>query len=311
MWQLCCLLLLLGIQQVQAESGSILVITSSDAELYTRFSDSFEMQYKALTGKPGARINKIRLNENGQLPGSVPADTIMTVSVGTKTAHAVNVLELATPVLYTLIPASIYQSLLPLTVPCARQSAIFIDQPVARQAQLAQAIFPQAKTYGVLLGPTSGRHRDTLEALAVKSDWRLVIKEVAADSEPEWKTRELVDETDLIIAINDPHALNRNNAKWLLYSAYQHRNPVIGFSRAYAKAGAAASVFSTPEQIGKQAAEFISQHEKDDRKCMTAPEFPAYFKVIINSDVTHSLGGREKDETELLKSIAEDEKVNP
>jgi len=309
--QLCCLLLLLCVHQVQAEPGRILVITSSDADLYTRFSDSFELQYKSLAGKSGAHINSIRLNENGQLSGPVPADTTIIVSVGAKTAHAVKALILTTPVLYALIPESTYQSLTPVTTSCARQSAIFIDQPVARQAQLAQAIFPQAKTYGVLLGPTSGRHRDALEALAAKSDWRLIIKEVTADAEPEWRTRELVDETDLIIAISDPHALNRNNAKWLLYSAYQRHNPVIGFSRAYAKAGAAASVFSTPEQIGEQAAEFISRYEKSDRNCMTAPEYPVDFKVIVNSDITHSLGGREKDESVLLKSLMGNEQVKP
>ena len=133
--------------QVQAEPGSILVITSSDADLYTRFSASFKLQYKSLAGKSGARINSIRLNENGQLSGPVPTDTTLIVSVGAKTAHAVKALILTTPVLYALIPESTYQSLTPATASCARQSAIFIDQPVARQAHLAQAIFhtvPQA-----------------------------------------------------------------------------------------------------------------------------------------------------------------------
>jgi len=300
---------LLCVQPAQAELPGILVITSSDTDLYTRFTDSFEAEYTALTGTPGARINRIRLDENSQLPGAIPTDTAMIVSVGAKTARAVAALELNTPVLYTLIPESTYKSLLPATASCAQQSAVFIDQPVARQIRLAQAIFPQAESYGALLGPTSSRHRETLEAIASTADWRLVIKEITADTDPEWQTRELVDETDLIIAISDPHALNRNNAKWLLYSAYQRQNPVIGFSRAYVKAGAAAAVYSTPEQLGKQAAELLGHITKNNRNCLSTPEFPRHFRVKINSDVIHSLGGMRKDETELLKSLMEYEKV--
>ena len=296
-------------QLAQAESSGILVITSSNADLYTRFTDSFEAKYTALTGTPGARINRIRLDGNSQPPGPIPTDTAVIVSVGAKTARTVAALELNTPVLYTLIPESTYKSLVPATASCAQQSAVFIDQPVTRQAWLAQAIFPQAESYGALLGPTSSRHRETLEAIASTADWQLVIKEITADTDPEWQTRELVDETDLIIAISDPHALNRNNAKWLLYSAYQRQNPVIGFSRAYVKAGAAASVYSTPEQIGKQTAELLGRFEKNNRNCLSTPEFPRYFKVKTNSDVIHSLGGMRKDETELLKSLMEYEKV--
>lgn len=287
----------------------MLVITSSDAELYTRFTDAFAAEYTALTGKPAERIEMIRLDEKGQLPGPISPDTAMIVSVGAKTARAVAALELGSPLLYTLIPESTYQSLVPVQASCSKQSAIFIDQPITRQTRLAKMIFPQANTYGALLGPTSSRHRDTLEALAAKSDWQLAIKEVSAESEPEWQTRELVEETDLIIAISDPHALNRNNAKWLLYSAYQHHNPVIGFSRAYVKAGAAASVYSTPEQIGKQTAKFLGRHEKTGQDCLSAPEFPDYFEVTVNTDVIHSLGGTHKDESVLLRFLVDYEKV--
>jgi len=44
---------------------------------------------------------------------------------------------------------------------------------------------------------------------------------------------------------------------------------------------------------------------------MTAPEYPVDFKVIVNSDITHSLGGREKDESVLLKSLMGNEQVKP
>jgi hypothetical protein len=42
---------------------------------------------------------------------------------------------------------------------------------------------------------------------------------------------------------------------------------------------------------------------------MSAPEFPGYFEVILNTDVIHSLGGANKDETVLLRSIVGYEKV--
>jgi len=224
------------------------------------------------------------------------------VTVGTRAASRIAALELKTPVLHALIPESTYTPEAPTA--CATRTAILIDQPLERQIRLAGMVFPEARRYGVLLGPTSRRHLSLLERIAANADWELVTGEVQQDMEPESTTRRLVEDSDLILAVSDPKALNRNNAKWLLYTAYQAQNPVIGFSSAYVRAGAAAAVYSTPAQLGRQGAEFIQRWQRDGAGCLPPAEYPAYFSVATNPPVIHSLGGHNRDSGELERLLA-------
>ena len=107
-----------------------------------------------------------------------------------------------------------------------------------------------------------------------------------------------------MLAISDPKALNRNNAKWLLYTAYQEKSPVIGFSSAYVRAGAAAAVYSTPGQFGRQAAELVQRWLRGKAGCLLQPEYPAYFRVATNPAIIHSLGGINTDDEELERLLA-------
>jgi ABC-type uncharacterized transport system substrate-binding protein len=303
------LCLLLGLQTAQAEPLNILIINSSKTELYERFSDEFIKTYrKNGRGAPEPTIEILALDRDdleGRLKESVP-DLIVTS--GTKAARAITALGKQIPILFALIPESTYHSIAPAQVSCPEHSAIYIDQPLQRQAILAQAIFPQAEKYGVLLGPVSKRRLPEIKALDKQPGWQLVAKEVGSDEAPEQPTRELVAETDLLLAVNDPVALNRNNAKWLLYTAYQQQLPVIGFSKAYVNAGAAASVYSESGQIGQQAAEFTVHWSNGNNHCLPDPMHPKYYSVKINAAVTRSLGGLEHDEQVLGESIRKAEK---
>lgn len=52
-----------------------------------------------------------------------------------------------------------------------------------------------------------------------------------------------------IIAIYDPKIWSGNSARWILQQAYSHQVPVIGYSKAFLKAGAMVSVYSSADQI--------------------------------------------------------------
>jgi ABC-type uncharacterized transport system substrate-binding protein len=120
--------------------------------------------------------------------------------------------------------------------------------------------------------------------------------------------RDLIATADLFIAINDPLALSRENAKWLLYVAYQKQVPVIGFSKTYVKAGAAAAVYSEPEQIARQSAELARDWGSSSGRCLPSPSHAKYFNVTINHAVSQSLGSSLHNEDELVRLILEQEK---
>jgi ABC-type uncharacterized transport system substrate-binding protein len=210
-------------------------------------------------------------------------------------------------VLHTILPESVYRQLATPAGACARQSAIFIDQPLARQAALARAMFPAARDYGILLGPTSGQRRPEADALQERTDRNLVLTSAGEEADIAVTTSALLEKVDLLLAVNDPLVLNRKNAKWLLYSAYQRRLPVIGFSRAYVDAGAAGAVYSEPGQMAQQAAEIVRDHLAGPDGCLPAASYPRDFRVAVNQSVCSSLGGESCDKHALGDRLANEE----
>ena len=284
-------------------SPAILIIASAETEPYQRFRTAFQAEIDK-TGN-ALSLHSVFL-ENGQLPeASVPPETDLIITVGSAAARALGSMETSIPVLNTLIPQSVYRSLVQQQPGCRRHSAIFIDQPISRQVRLAGLMFPERKEYGLLLGPLSIRRQPEIGALQTVAAVNLNVMSVGAGESTMAAGRELLRDNELILAINDPLVLSRENAKWLLYVAYQRRLPVIGFSKAYVTAGAAGAVYSLPGQIGRQAAELARAWHASGETCLPAAEFPRYFNVAVNRAVSESLGSAVIDEGALARQIQE------
>ena len=295
---LLLLLLLLACLQ-QARAAGILVVASASGGLYSRFIDAFTAGLANGDSPAGAvDISVITLDEHKLTVEDLAARRLV-VTVGSRAATDVAAHTPDIPVLHAILPESVYRTLVEPSGACTSRSAIFIDQPIARQAGLAQAMFPDALDYGVLLGPTSGQRQPEIDALEKGSDRHLLVVQADDEADIARATSSLLDRIDLLLAVNDPLVLNRENAKWLLYSAYQHRLPVIGFSRAYVHAGAAGAVYSEPEQMARQAGEMVRHYLASASRCLPAAAFPAYFNVAVNQSVCNSLGGANCNEQTL------------
>ena len=105
--------------------------------------------------------------------------------------------------------------------------------------------------------------------------------------------------------------LNRAIAKWILYLSFQHKVPVIGFSKAYTNAGALASVYSSPEGVGKHAGELISSWLKRGDEGIWEPQYPRYYTLSTNPAVARSLDITLPPESELYESFDQQEKLKP
>ena len=299
------LLTLLFSQPGMAAPPDIRIVSSSDTGLYMRFQSAFRSAWS----HPGnATLPETVYLADGQLNGSsLPPDTDLVVTVGTRAAQAVAALGMDVPALQTIIPESAHRSLAKTQAECRRQTAVYIDQPISRQLELGKLMFPQLEKPGLLLGPVSIMRRPEAESAGTAGNLELTIGEVDRDGSTMSAGRELLGASELFIAINDPLVLNRENAKWLLYVAYQNRIPVIGFSRAYVKAGAAAAVYSEPEQIARQAAELAQGWLESGDECLPPAEFPRYFRVTVNRAVSRSLGSDMDDEQELHRLLKSEE----
>ncbi|MEZ5541992.1 MAG: ABC transporter substrate binding protein [Pseudomonadota bacterium] len=282
-----------------ARATGVLVVASSSADLYSRFIERFTADLAAAPGGTPAIDVSVDYLDAAAITDAQLKAADMIVTIGTSAAREIAAHAHTAPVLYTILPESVYRTLPDAAAGCARQSAIYIDQPLARQAALARLMFPAAASYGLLLGPTSDQRRAEVEALTANSDRRIIARSTGPEPNISVAANGLLHEADLLLAVNDPLVLNRENAKWLLYSAYQRRLPVIGFSQAYVKAGAAGAVYSEPEQMARQAAEIVLERAGRPGKCMPAAAFPAYFSIAVNQSVCSSLGGSVCDEQRL------------
>lgn len=110
---------------------------------------------------------------------------------------------------------------------------------------------------------------------------------------------------DLMLAVPDAAVFNRSTAQSVLLTSYRYHDPIVGYSRSLTRAGALVSLYSTPAQIGRQAAEIILKQFESTNTHLSEPVYPRYFSVSINPQVARSLGFNLPSERELERRLAE------
>ena len=100
--------------------------------------------------------------------------------------------------------------------------------------------------------------------------------------------KQVIDESEVILALPDPLIYNSANLQNILLTMYRARTPLIAFSPAYVKAGAVLAVYSTPAQVARRAAEMLRQWQSG--RGLPLPQKPREFEVAVNERVAASLG---------------------
>jgi hypothetical protein len=217
-----------------------------------------------------------------------PGDLV--VPLGLKASRAAAQLDPAISVLATLLPRQAYESLLASGIPPRRLfSALVLDQPLERQLGLIRLALPRAERVGVLLGPNTLAQKAELVRAGQQAGLELGIEAVTSQGELFAGQRELLRDNEVLLALPDPLVLNQTTLMSYLVGAYRARVPVIGFSQSFTEAGALASVFSTPEQIGRQLSEIVSGIANGRAGRPARLIYPRYFKVYVNRQVARSL----------------------
>jgi ABC-type uncharacterized transport system substrate-binding protein len=94
-------------------------------------------------------------------------------------------------------------------------------------------------------------------------------------------------QTEVLLALPDSAVYNTENFRNILLSTYRHKQGVIGFSGDRVKAGALATTYSGIEDIDAQVAEIASAYVAGGE--LAPPQFPRYFRTIVNEGVARSL----------------------
>ncbi len=289
--QWLCLLLCLLFSPVSNATEPVrhlAIIINGNSPIHTDFSSTLSRNIQNSASLP----SKISIVDIAQPSSRLPdqaADLI--VSVGTEATSWS--LEQAgnKPQLATLIPQQSYQALIQQhpNHDASHHSAIFIDQPLRRQAELLRLIFPKAKKIGTLLGPGSQSQAARLEQLLGTFSMTLAAAQLGSQDNPVAPLDSILNSSDVFLALPDPAVFNRHSLAGILLTTYRHRVPVIGFSQAYVQAGALAAVYSSADQIAEHTAQQVLALLRQPVPRLPSPTHPAYFSIAINHQVARSL----------------------
>jgi ABC-type uncharacterized transport system substrate-binding protein len=274
-----------------AQGRSLLVLVSQDNPRYRAVYEALHKELQAaqaaveLTSRYLDSVDAVELS-------TLSAD--MVVSIGSAAMETAAALYPSKPKLVLFVPQARFIHRFPeslLQPPQKSDSipgAVVLDHPISRQIQLAHHLLPQGKL-GLLLGPNTRAMADAAQKANPHPADSIIVEHVDHSADIVPAAQALLEKSDALIAVPDTLVWSPESAKWLLYLAYKHRKPVIGFSAALTRAGAVASLYSEPGQIGKQGGEKILQWlQADERWRELSP--PKYYRFVFNRNVAASFG---------------------
>jgi ABC-type uncharacterized transport system substrate-binding protein len=164
---------------------------------------------------------------------------------------------------------------------------------------------PRASKVGLLLGPDTQAARPALIKSAADRGLHLVLGTVMRSEAMYDSLRAVLAESEVLLVLPDASVADASALQHMLITAYRQRVPVVGYSPALFKAGAAVGMYASPAQVGHQVAAML-------KAPLSAQSWPASrtaegFTVTVNEQVCRSLGLDTPDVSELTDAMRRQE----
>lgn len=271
-----------------ASDNAVLVITNNHNKLHHSFVSQLNNHLNDLMGKD-LQIKVVGVDDWQE---DFSNHHSLTLALGNKAAIKVGQYELKQPVLFSLLPSITYKRIIASEINCpsTKCSAIYIDQPLKRTLQLTQLALPELKTTGILTSQMTSINLNSLNNVARSLNIAIEHKKLINSNNLVFTLSDILQRSDALLSLPDRNIYSSRTVQNILLTAYRYRKPVIGYSRAFVKAGALFAVYSTPAQLSQQTAEVISRFFKANKKVLPEAQHPRYFTVSVNTLVAKSLG---------------------
>lgn len=192
-----------------------------------------------------------------------------------------------------------------------KTAVLYMAQPYCRQINFIRSINKYWKTISILRSQDKALNLDDLERCSKKYDFRLYSEETTAQQSLSDDLKNAITNSDVLLALPDKSIYNNKTVKNILLTSYRYRKPVIAFSGNFVKAGALASIHSSPEQIAKSAIKLIKDYFKNSMGFTQAVNYPQLFDVSINRQVFKALGLPAPDINKLKHDIVDKDPKEP
>lgn len=184
-------------------------------------------------------------------------------------------------------------------------AVLLIEQPVTRYLAAIKTALPGRVRLGVIYGPQSARHAKDVRQAAQAYGFVLIEDEIGQQEELTPALTRLLPQIDVLLALPDQVVVNANTARTLILDTYLRGVALVGYSQSMVKAGALLAIHSTPQQLGKQTAELVTQLATAPTNAGEKDIYPTQFEVSINYQVARVLGLDLPDEEVLRQRLVQ------
>jgi len=166
-------------------------------------------------------------------------------------------------------------------------AAVYLDIPIRIQIAELHRLFPEKTRVGIIRNPGRGDRWASLRS-ELPEPVSLQVAECATADELLPVFLAFRKKVDFVICLPDGSLYNNATARPLILASLEHRLPIVGFSPAFLRAGAAIAIYPDYRGVGEQTGDLV-------RRCLdpgdcTGSETPRKVDVAVNAKVLRMLG---------------------
>jgi len=293
----------LSFAKSKRQIGDILIIIPNSAMPYKIIVTNIRRELRRK--HRGERVNVLNLSAKS-FSGTILKGNRLVVTLGAKSLDFYLKSGINTPFISSFITEGAFAKLVidnPQKNIIARRyvGGISLEQPVYRLVSLVKKLQGNIKSIGVVLGPNSNIKFPSLRRQIQRQLGSVLnVANIHRNDNPVKKLRQIFKRSQLVLVIPDKARFNRSLAHWVVTLSYKYKVPVISYSKKYTQAGALISLYSEPEQIGRQTAEMIIAYLHAPKAKPLKLNVPRYFQIAINHSVSQAFGLKLPKEDMLL-----------
>jgi hypothetical protein len=177
--------------------------------------------------------------------------------------------------------SQVWHSILAKAAPprAASMTAVYADPAPADQLRLVSLLYGRPVRVAAIVGSSTAFLKPVLAGQVEVQDM--------AEGDDINRVLNRIGQTEVLLALPDGEVYNPENIRNILLSTYRHKQAVIGFSADMVKAGALATTYSEIGDVNAQVAEVAAAFVASGQ--LPPPQFPRYFRTIVNEGVARSL----------------------
>ena len=287
-FRLACLCMWLGCgfsHGVHAAQVPVLLVSAERNAAFTEAAEVFIAEL-ARGGVSRSNVQYLTLAE-ARTSGTRAGQFVLALGVEAATELARS--EMRIPVLSVFVPSQSFELIVRTNPRKAASpfSAIYLNQNLGRQLDLIQLALPQRPRIGVMLGNHSSSQVPLLDEEMRRRSLSLTQTQIDPNEPMFAKLQTLLETSQVLLALPDPQVFNSGTLQNILLSALRAGVPMVSFSPAYVKAGALMAIYSTPTQVGQQAAQLARAVLQG--KELPPAQYPRDFSIDVNASLARSM----------------------